>query len=390
MSRTFRGQLSHLIKGRSTIKIGVVTSQAGPLDYYGTMQLRGLELGIEHATQGSRQVAGRPLVLLIEDDAGDPATGGQKARALIENQGVQILQGCPSSAVAIVLAGVAQEYKRLLLVEPAAADGITGAHFNRYVFRTAANVSQDAAAGGCYAVEQLGRTFCFIAPDYIWGRQSSAAWKRVIEQRGGKTLADIFVPLDATDFTPYLRKILDMRPEVLVQSWAGAGYRQLFSDMRKMGIFDKMQVTGGLGDREARHALGLSAVGMVGIVKYSYTLPHNPVNDWLTARHQERYGEPPDLFTGGGFAAGVALVEALKRTEGNTDAEALIPIMEGMSFEGPKGTYTFRPQDHQALQSMYVVKMVRDTDPSHGWAVPELVQELAADETAPPLRQAGP
>lgn len=83
---------------------------------------------------------------MIEDDASDPATGGQKARALIENEGVHILQSCASSAVAIVVAQVAREYERLLLVEPVAADRITGAHFNRYLFRTGANISQDAAA----------------------------------------------------------------------------------------------------------------------------------------------------------------------------------------------------------------------------------------------------
>ncbi len=286
---------------------------AGPLDYYGTMQVRGLELGIEYATGGSRQVAGRPIELIIEDDAGDPTTAGRKARELIEQRGAHILQGCVSSAATIVVAGVAQEYRRVLLVEPAAADSITGEHWNRYVFRTAASVWQDAAAGGRYAVEHLGRTFCFLAPDYVFGRQSSAAWRKIIESHGGETLADVFVPPDTTDFRPFLTQILDTGAEVLVQSWSGTGHRPLFSQMRELGIFDRMKVTGGLGDREARHALGLDAVGMVGICKYSYILPQNPVNDWLTEKHIERHGEPPDLFTGGGFAAGVALVEALKR-----------------------------------------------------------------------------
>jgi hypothetical protein len=103
-----------------------------------------------------------------------------------------------------------------------------------------------------------------------------------------------------------------------------------------MGIFDTMRVTGGLGDREARHALGETAHGMVGIIKYSYLLPENPVNDWLTRRHQEQYGENPDLFTGGGFAAGIALVEALKRTGGEPDAEALIAVMEGWVSRDPR------------------------------------------------------
>jgi branched-chain amino acid transport system substrate-binding protein len=383
MAESFLERIKTLSGGPQPIKIGVVATRAGPLDYYGVMQVRGLELGIEYATQGSGQIAGHPIELLVEDDAGDPTTAGRKARELIEQQEVDILQGCVSSAAAMVVAGIAEEYRRLFLVEPAAADSITGEHWNRYVFRTAATVWQDAAAGGRYAAENLGRTFCFLAPDYVFGRQSSAAWRRVIEQHGGETLADLFAPPDTTDFVPFLQEILDTGAEVLVQSWAGAGYSELFGQMRDLGVFERMKVTGGLGDREARHALGMDAVGMVGICKYSYILPTNPVNDWLTEKHIEKHGEPPDLFTGGGFAAGVALVEALKRTDGNPDAKALIPVMEGMSFEGPKGTYTFRREDHQALQPMYIVEMVED--PDHPWAIPQLVRETAPEETAPPV-----
>jgi ABC-type branched-subunit amino acid transport system ATPase component/ABC-type branched-subunit amino acid transport system substrate-binding protein len=386
MAKSFLEQLKELGGAPPAIRIGVLTTKIGPLDYYGTMQVRGLELGIEYATGGSRQVAGLHIELLIEDDAGDPATAGRKARELIEQQGAHILQGCVSSAATIIVAGIAEEYQRLLLVDPAAADSITGENWNRYVFRTAASVWQDAAAGGRYSVENLGRTFCFLAPDYVFGQQSSAAWRNVIESHGGETLASLFIPPDTTDFGSHLQKILDTGADVLVQSWAGAGYRELFGQMREMGVFDRMKVTGGLGDREARHALGLDAAGMVGICKYSYILPSNPVNDWLTQKHLERHGEPPDLFTGSGFAAGIALVEALKRTEGSPDADALIPAMEGLRFEGPKGTYTFRREDHQALQPMYVVEMVPHAEKP--WAIPRLIHETAPEETAPPLKEA--
>ncbi|MGD8624236.1 MAG: ABC transporter substrate-binding protein [Anaerolineae bacterium] len=386
MAESFLERLKKLGGGSQAIRIGVLTTKTGALDYYGTMQVRGLELGIEYATEGTWQVAGRRLELIVEDDAGDATTAGQKARELIEQKEVQILQGCVSSAATIVVAGIAEEYRRILLVEPAAADSITGENWNRYVFRTAASVWQDAAAGGRYAVEHLGKTFCFIAPDYVFGRQSSAAWREVIEGHGGQTLAELLVPPDTTDFRPHLQQATDSGAEVLVQSWAGAGYRELFGQLRELGVFDRMKVTGGLGDREARHALGMDAVGMVGICKYSYILPQNPVNDWLTEKHLERHGEPPDLFTGGGFSAGVVLVEALKKTRGDPEAEGLIRVMEGLSFEGPKGTYTFRRQDHQALQPMYVVEMVPDAE--QPWAIPRLIREVAPEETAPPLKEA--
>lgn len=367
------------------IRVGVVNTQVGLMKQYGVTAIQGLKLGIEYATENTWRVAGRPLRLLIEDDAGDPETGVEKTRKLVEREGAHILTGCASSAVALAVAPLAQEYRRIFLVEPAAADDITGAHRNRYIFRTAANVSQDAMAGGRYAVEHLGRTFYFLAPDYVWGQESNAAWKRVIERHGGQTVGELLVPPSTIDFTPYLQQILNAGPEVLVQSWSGSGAKYLFAQMRRLGIFDAMRVTGGLDDRQSRHALGLDCLGMVGACKYSYILPNNPVNDWLTRKHIERHGEAPDLFTGGGFAAGVALVEALRRTGGNADAEALIPVLEGMSFAGPKGTYTFRPEDHQALQPMYIVEMVSTPDLDQPWAIPQLIREMSAEETAPPL-----
>jgi ABC-type branched-subunit amino acid transport system ATPase component/ABC-type branched-subunit amino acid transport system substrate-binding protein len=379
----FFNRLKEQVPGHTPIKIGVITTQSGSLDYYGSMQIRGLKLGLDFATEGSWEVAERPIELIIEDDAGDATTGGRKARELLEQQGVDILVGGVSSATAIILTNIAEEYGCILLVEPAAADSITGEHFNKFVFRTAASVWQDAAAGGQFAVENLGKTFAFIAPDYAFGHQSTAAWKKVIEEHGGQTLADVYLPPDTTDFTPYLRELGDSGAEVLVQSWAGAGYGALFRGMRTLGLFDKMKITGGLGDREARHALGTDAIGMVGICKYSYILPDNPVNAWLTKRHFDEYGEAPDLFTGGGFSAGVALAEALKRTAGNPKPEAMIPVMEGMSFDGPKGTYVFRKEDHQALQPMYIVEMVKD--PDNPWAVPKLIKETTPEQTAPPI-----
>lgn len=80
----------------------------------------------------------------------------------------------------------------------------------------------------------------------------------------------------------------------------------------------------------------------------------------------------------------IAIVEAVKKTEGNTDADKLIETMEGMSFESPKGTMTFRPEDHQVLQSLYAVKL--ENREGLDYPVPVLIRELTPEETAPPIR----
>ena len=105
-----------------------------------------------------------------------------------------------------------------------------------------------------------------------------------------------------------------------------------------------------------------------------------------TARYREAFFDQftTDFFTAGGMSAGIALVEALKKTGGATDTEKLIAAMEGMSFESPKGKMTFRKEDHQAMQSMYHFKI--KVDPAFAWGVPELVREIKPEEMQIPIR----
>ena len=123
--------------------------------------------------------------------------------------------------------------------------------------------------------------------------------------------------------------------------------------------------------------------GMEGATYYYYEIPKNPVNDWLVSEHQKRFGTPPDFFTAGGMAAGIAVVEALKKAPSG-DTEALIAGMEGMEFMTPKGTMRFRKEDHQALQSMYHFKI--RVDPAVAWGIPELVRELKIEDMDIPVR----
>jgi len=107
------------------------------------------------------------------------------------------------------------------------------------------------------------------------------------------------------------------------------------------------------------------------------------MNDWLVAEHTKRYKVPPDMFTAGGMAAAAAVVAALQKVpSGNGDQ--LVTAMEGMSFETPKGTMTFRKEDHQALQPMYHFRIKKDQ--KNEWDLLELVREIPASELPLPVR----
>lgn len=372
------------------LKIGLLTDNSGPLAIYGPMLERGFELGLEYATGGTLEVAGRPIQVIIKDTSSDPEKAVSLARELIEAEGVHLLVGAPSSGATMAVQQVAMENKIILIAEPAAATDITGKNFNPYTFRTSRTNYQDAIVMG-QGLLGLGKTFVQIAPDYAFGWGSACGFYAVVKAGGGtfpvndtpQGCGAIFIPFDTTDFTPYLQQVLDSKAEVLIITWAGAGFVPLFKQMQELGVFDEMIVGTGIGDNQTLAAGYADAIGSTGIVVYHYTLPKNPVNDWLVQRHKEKYGTPPDLFTAGGMAAAIMAVEGLKRTNGDASADALIKVYEdNFSFDGPNGKYIIRPYDHVCLYPLFYVRLTNVTDPEFKFV--ELIREFAPEEAAPP------
>lgn len=346
------------------LKIGQISMLSGVMALYGQQQVRGFALGLEYASGGKKDnqgrwiIANRPVEVITRDDEGNPEKGVQLARELIEKEGVEILQGPVSSAVAAALTTVALENKIILMVDPAASAFITGEYFNPYVFRTSRTSFDDTLVIAKYLVENVGKTFAHIGVDNAFGRGSGVALAYSVAKFGGKVIADIYAPLNTTDFTPYIQQAMDSGAECLFLTWSGTGYVTLFQQLGDLGALEKMRVATGFGDNASFAAVYGAAVGQIGLNVYHYTVPSNPVNDWLVKRHLEEYNEPPDLFTAGGMASAIALAKALEKTGGDTNGDKMIAALEGLMFEGPKGTYYIRPEDHVCLQPMNILKLV--------------------------------
>jgi branched-chain amino acid transport system substrate-binding protein len=296
---------------------------------------------------------------------------------------VDLAVGPTSSGVALALLPVAEEYEKILLVEPAVADSITGEKWNKYVFRTGRNSSQDAISNAV-TLDQEGVSIATLAQDYAFGRDGVKAFKDAIKK--AKIVHEEYLPTNTTDFTAGAQRLFDALKDkpgrkVIWIVWAGAGNPFKIADLdpKRYGI----EISTG-GNILPAMAAYKNFPGMEGATYYYYDIPKNPANDWLVAEHKKRFQSPPDLFTAGGMAAGMAVVEALKKTKGDTDTDKLIAAMEGMSFDTPKGKMTFRKEDHQAMQSMYHFKI--KNDPALAWGVPELVREIKPEEMDVPIR----
>jgi len=374
-----------LAQGKGEIRIAHVYSKTGPLEAYGKQTQTGLMMGLDYATNGTMMVAGKKIVLIEKDDQGKPDVGKSLLAAAYGDDKVDIAIGPTSSGVALALLPVAEEYKKILLVEPAVADSITGDKWNKYIFRTGRNSSQDAISNAV-AVDIDGASIATLAQDYAFGRDGVKAFKDAIHK--ARIVHEEYLPQATTDFTAGLQRVVDALKDkpgkkVIFVIWAGAAppFGALANlDLKKRYGIDV--ATGG--NILPAMASYKQFPGMEGATYYYFGIPKNPVNEWLVANHYKQFKTPPDFFTAGGMSAGIALVEALKKTNGDTNTDKLIKTMEGMSFETPKGKMTFRKEDHQAMQSMYQFRI--KADPAFAWGVPELVREIKPDEMAIPIK----
>ncbi|MGM9515026.1 substrate-binding domain-containing protein [Roseateles sp. DB2] len=365
------------------IRIAHVYSKTGPLEAYGKQTQTGLMMGLDYATGGTMMVNGRKLVLIEKDDQGKPDVGKSLLAAAYGDDKADIAVGPSSSGVALALLPVAEEYKKILLVEPAVADAITGEKWNKYIFRTGRNSSQDAIANAV-ALDKPGTVIATLAQDYAFGRDGVKAFKDAIKK--AKLVHEEYLPTNTTDFTAGAQRLIDKLKDqpgrkVIFIIWAGGGnpFKIADLDLKRYGI----EIATGGNILPAMVAYK-QFPGMEGASYYYFGMPKNPVNEWLVANHYKQFKSPPDFFTAGGMTAGIALVEALKKTGAETGTNKLIKAMEGMSFETPKGRMTFRPEDHQAMQSMYHFRI--KVDKAFEWGVPELVREIKAEEMQVPIR----
>ncbi len=354
------------------IKVGLITDQTGALAIYGAHVMRGFPLGMEYATGSegadngtytSYTLGGCEFQVFIRDDQSTPDITATVARELIEVEGVDILVGTVSSGATATLQELARENQIPLIVAPAAANDITGVAFNEYTFRTSRNNYQDAVNLCEYLVEQYS-TFVQIAPDYAFGYGGAAAFRDACTLFGGEFVADdIFAPADTTEFTPYMEQILDSGAEAFLVTWAGGGFVPMMQAATELGVFDEMSMGSSFVDNVVMPTFFANAIGNTSGILYHYTAPDNEINDWLVSKTMENQGVPPDLFDADAMNAALLLTNALRKTGGDASAAALIAAMEGMEFEGPKGLIYIRPEDHVAIQDMYIVTLTNVDDP---------------------------
>jgi len=398
------------------IKIGIFTPVTAGLYQYGPWTQQGFELGMIYATtmmgydSENSTEAGRPYELHYYDTQGSVSHAATVATEAIETDGIDILVGATSSAVAAAIAPIAEDYEKLFFVTPAAASSITAEGFNPYLFRIARNNWQDAYAGVTYAMDEnyLNYSrFGFLAADYSFGYSGVQSMQSVIEAKGGSVNSIQYASLWDTDFSQEIDAlkaadgIWDI--EYLFIIWAG-NFANLYNDLETYNLAADMEIAGACIDILSMNTIEASLtppatyIGSTGLCLYGYDLPNNAVNDWMVAQHVTRNVMPneqwgltykvPELFTASAFATAQFLVDVTNEIA-DLDTDLMINYLEsGLTIDCPKGPTYLRPADHQGLAEMYIATAVNDTasgSETENLVIAELVETLDSSIVSPPI-----
>jgi len=368
------------------IKIANIEALSGAFEQFGNQSRVGFELGMEYATNGTMKLLDRPVEIIVKDSQIKPAVGKQLLTEAYKDDNVDLAVGPTSSAVAMAMLPVPMEFKKILVVEPAVSDTITGSDSNRYVFKTSRNSSHDAI-GNALVIAKPGVHIATVAQDYTFGRTFVEKYKQACEAKGAQIVIEEYLPIKTVDFTASAQRIIKAMKDIkgekyLFLNWAGKG--SPLNKFHSMKLDEKYGIKLTTGGNIIPVLKGYKPfAGMEGSGYYYYTNPNNEMNDWLIAEHEKRFeGMPPDFFVCGGFAAAMFVAKAIEKA-GSTDTEKLISAMEGLEWMTPKGKMIMRKEDHQALQVMYHFKL--KVDPNVDWAVPELVKVQTIEELNIPL-----
>jgi branched-chain amino acid transport system substrate-binding protein len=339
------------------IKIGVVTPLSGTYAGIGQQVKWGLELATKEVNAAGG-ISGRQIELIFEDEEANPAVAVQKADKLFQVNKVDFLTGTVNSASTVAVGQVAERADKLIATTVSFADDITGAKCSPNVFRVNARAGQQSAALATWLAKDKPKAkVFFLGPDYLMGRSTVAAFKEAAEKTGATSLGEVFAPLDSKDYTQYFGQMRAAQPQVLYTSVAGNDTVRLLSQMQEFGLLKNLLVLGASGTVTAQNigAIGKAAEGFTTGVGYSAEID-TPENKKFVAAFKAANKIDPDLYGADSYGLIYAYKAAVEKA-GSTDTAKVRKALEDLKWQTPQGEKTLRAGDHQAVQTMYVVRV---------------------------------
>jgi len=339
---------------QDTVKIGLIVSMTGQQASTGKQIKAAVDL---YMKEHGDTVAGKKIQVILRDSASVPDNTKRLAQELIVNEKVNVIAGFEITPAALVVAPLATEAKVVELVMAAGTSIIT--ERSPFIVRTSFTVPQSCVIVADWAAKNNIKNVVTIVSDYAPGFDAEKSFTDRFKAAGGTVAEAIRVPLANPDFSPFLQRAADAKPDaifIFVPSGQGGAFMKQFAErgLDKAGI--KLIGPGDVTDDDLLPTMGDAAIGTV--TAHFYSADHNStMNKAYVAAFEKANGFRPGFMSVGGYDGMHLIYEALKKTSGKADGDSLVAAMKGMKWESPRGPISIDPETRDIVQNIYIRKV---------------------------------
>src|ERR1700730_6049425 len=377
--------------GDTPIKVGMIDPLTGVYAAPAQNEVTGAKLALEQIN-AKGGVLGRPIELLIEDSANDVGTGVQKARKLIERDGIQFLIGDVNSGIALAIGQVSNEKGILHIVSGGHTDGITGKDCHWNVYRVCNTTSMEANAVAEQLFTKFGKKWHFITPDYAFGHTLQKAALKDLEKFGGTMTGNELTPLGTTDYSAYLIKARAANPDVLLVLPQGGDMINCMKQIAQFGIDKQIHVAGLQQELESLEAMPPEARVGIWMFEWYWKQPGVPhVEKFVADIRRMNFSKVPTARHWFGYTS-LMTYGLIANREKTLDGIKLAKALGGFELPDevklqPNKCY-YRAGDHQLMTSSFVgqAKTAGKDDVEDLFEVDSVVP---GDKTSPPVSETG-
>jgi branched-chain amino acid transport system substrate-binding protein len=343
------------VGAQDTVKVGLILPMTGPFTSTGKQIEAAARLYI---AQNGTTVAGKKIEVILKDDGGNADATRRLAQELLVNDKVNFLAGFGLTPLALAVAPLATQAKVPEVVMAAGTSIIT--ERSPYIVRTSFTVPQSCVIVADWAAKNNIKKVVTIVTDYAPGHDAEKSFKDRFVEVGGQVISELRVPLQNPDFAPFLQRAADAKPDALfvfVPSGVGAIVMKQFIErgLDKAGM--KLIGPGDITDDDILNGFGDAALGVITAHFYATAHPSEKNKAYVEAFTKANPGMRPNFMSVGGYDGMHLIYEALKKTNGANEGDALINAMKGMKWESPRGPISIDPETRDIIQNIYVRKV---------------------------------
>jgi branched-chain amino acid transport system substrate-binding protein len=371
------------------IKLGLTCDASGQYGNSGQDDLRGIRMAIaEFNAKGG--VLGRKVEAVTADTETTPATGSRTAERFISREDCTVLIGAVHSGVANAITQVAAKYGVIYLNTNSSAPSEAGENCSRIKFVWDGNGTNFSKAAVRNAVNSIGKNWLLLTNDYVWGHTTSAATKKQVEAAGGKIIDNLLVPQNTRDFTSYLLKVQQAKPDVVATAVGGDDIKALRQQVGQLKLADKPAWINNQQDWPDVWGAPEGLFGVFGTTWYhKLALPGVAefVKKWQAANKDGPIPVPGNVSYNG-YMATRELLRAMERA-GSTNNVKVIRQLEGLKVSATERMQHFdaymNPATHQMQQTIYLArKNPKPTDNTDHFEIISWTEpKTAEDDDAP-------